>query len=44
MEAMLTTGTAPRSGSVKAGSVTASVASDRVRRLFGRGDDGGSAS
>ena len=46
MEAMLTTGTAPEaSDSVKAGSVAASVASDRVRRLFGRGDDdGGSAS
>jgi carbon monoxide dehydrogenase subunit G len=42
MEAMLTKGTAPdASDAVKAGSVAASVASDRVRRLFGRGDDDG---
>lgn len=41
MEAMLTTGTAPEaSDSVKAGSVAAAVASDRMRRLFGRGGDG----
>ena len=44
MEAMLTTGRAPdASDSVKAGSVAAAVASDRVRRLFGRGDDGASS-
>jgi carbon monoxide dehydrogenase subunit G len=40
MESMLTTGTAPQaSDSVKAGSVAASVATDRVKRLFGRGGD-----
>ena len=44
MQAMLTTGTAPEaSDSVKAGSVAAAVASDRVRRLFGRGDDDASS-
>jgi carbon monoxide dehydrogenase subunit G len=45
MEAMLTTGTAPQaSDSVKAGSVVGAVAADRVKRLFGRGDDGSGAS
>ncbi len=40
MESMLTTGTAPQaSDSVKAGSVVGAVAADRVKRLFGRGDD-----
>jgi hypothetical protein len=44
MEAMLTTGTAPQaSDSVKAGSVVGGVAADRVKRLFGRGGDEGSA-
>jgi carbon monoxide dehydrogenase subunit G len=45
MQAMLTTGTTPEaSDPMKAGSVAAAVASDRVRRLFGRGDDDSSAS
>jgi carbon monoxide dehydrogenase subunit G len=44
MEAMLTTGTAPQAAdSVKAGSVVGGVAADRVKRLFGRGGDGGAA-
>jgi carbon monoxide dehydrogenase subunit G len=39
MEAMLTTGAAPAAAdSVKAGSVVGAVAADRVKRLFGRGE------